>query len=62
MQCIPNDEIVFCQTHKQFHPSHVTVTDPDTSDSSRLYPNEHYRFEHYGSIECNTHNIFGQRA
>ena len=34
-----------CQTHKQFHQmllSHVTVADPDSSDSGRLYPNEHY--------------------
>ena len=31
-------ENVFCHTHKQFHRmllSHVTVTDPDSSDSSR---------------------------
>ena len=25
--------------------SHVTVVDPDSSDSSRLYPNECYRSE-----------------
>jgi hypothetical protein len=42
MQHIPIDEIVFCHTHKQFHLSHVTVADPDSSDSSRLYPNERY--------------------
>ena len=42
MQRIPINEIVFCHTHKQFHPSHVTVADPDSSDSSRLYPNERY--------------------
>ena len=39
MQRIPIDEIVFCHTHKQFHLSHVTVADPDRSDSSRLYSN-----------------------
>ena len=45
MQRIPIDEIVFCHTHKQFHQillSHVTVADPDSSDSSRLDPNERY--------------------
>ena len=46
MQRIPIVENVFCHTHKQFHLSHVTVADPDSSDSSRLYPNEH----HYNSI------------
>ena len=35
---------------KQFHPSYVTVPDPYSSDSSRLYPNEHYRPERYGLI------------
>ena len=40
MQRIPIVENVFCHTHKQFHLSHVTVADPDSSDSSRLYPNE----------------------
>ena len=35
MQHTPIDEIVFCHTHKQFHLSHVTVADPDSSDSSR---------------------------
>ena len=34
MQRLPIDEIVFCQTHKLFHKSHVTVADPDSSDSS----------------------------
>ena len=34
MQRIAIDEIVFCHTHKQFHLSHVTVADPDSSDSS----------------------------
>ena len=47
MQHIQNDEIVFCHTHKQLHLSHVTVADPDSSDSNRLYPNERYRFESY---------------
>ena len=42
MQRIPIDEIVFCRTNKQFHVTHVTVVDPDSSDSSRLYPNERY--------------------
>ena len=39
------DEIIYCHTHKQFHRmllSHVTVTDPDSSDSSRLNTNERY--------------------
>ena len=44
------NKIVFCVTHKQFHPSHVTVADPDSSDSSRLYPNKRYRSERYASI------------
>ena len=35
MQRIPVVENVFCHTHKQFHLSHVTVADPDSSDSSR---------------------------
>ena len=47
---IPMNEIVFCHTHKQFHISHVTVADPDNSDSSRLYPNERYISERYASI------------
>jgi hypothetical protein len=38
MKSIQKDEIVFCLTYKQFHPSHVTVADPDSSDSSLLYP------------------------
>ena len=42
MQRITIDEIVLCHIHKQFHLSHETATDPDTSDSSRLYPNERY--------------------
>ena len=45
MQRIQIDEIVFCHTHKQFHLSHVTVADPDSSDTSRLYPNERYESE-----------------
>ena len=40
MQRVPIVENVFCHTHKQFNLSHVTVADPDSSDSSRLYPNE----------------------
>jgi hypothetical protein len=36
MQRIPIDEIVFCHTHKQFHLFHVTVVDPDSSESSTL--------------------------
>ena len=36
MQRIPIVDNVFCHTHKHFHPSHVTVADPDSSDSSRL--------------------------
>ena len=47
MQRIPVAENVFCHTHKQLHPSHLTVADPDSSDSSRLYPNERYRSERY---------------
>ena len=50
MQRIPIVENVFCHTHKQFHLSHVSVTDPDSSDSSRLYPNERYTPECYESI------------
>ena len=50
MQRIPIDETVFCHTHKQFHLSRVTVADPDSSDSSRLYPNERYTSERYASI------------
>ena len=42
MQRIPNDEIVFCHDHKQFHISRLTVADPDSSDSSRLDSNERY--------------------
>ena len=38
MQRIPTDEIVFRHTHKQY----VTVADPDSSDSNRLYPNKRY--------------------
>ena len=40
MQRIPIDEIVFCHTHEQFPLSHITIDDPESSDSSRLYPNE----------------------
>jgi hypothetical protein len=39
MQRIPIVEIDFCHTDKQLHRmllSHVTVADPDSSDSSRL--------------------------
>jgi hypothetical protein len=32
MQRIQIDDIVLCHTRKQFHLSHVTVTDPDSSD------------------------------
>ena len=32
MQRISVDEIVFCHADKQFHLSHVTVADPDSSD------------------------------
>ena len=42
--------------------SHVTVADPDSSDSSRLYPNERYKHERYALIYFNTHTIFAQRA
>ena len=50
MQRIPIAENVFCHTQKEFHLTHVTVADPDSSDSSRLYPNERYSSERYGSI------------
>ena len=50
MQRISIDEIAFCHTHKQFHLSHVTVADPDSSDSSRLYPNERYSSKRYVSV------------
>ena len=43
MQRLLIDEIVFCHTHKQFHLSHVTAADPDSSDSRRLRPNQRYR-------------------
>ena len=49
MQLISIDEIVFCHTHKQFHLSRVEVADPDSSDLSRLYPNERYSSERYAS-------------
>ena len=48
MQRVPIVENVFC--HTQFHLSHVTVADPDSNDSTRLYTNERYRAERYGSI------------
>ena len=44
------DEIVFCHIHKRFPLSHVTAADPDSSDSSRLCPNERYISMHYASI------------
>ena len=47
---VPIVENVFCHTHKQFYLSHLTVADPDSSDSSRLYPNERYRSERYALI------------
>ena len=62
MQRIPIDEIVFCHTHKQFHLPHIMVADPDSSDLSRLYPNECYRSERYASIYFNAHKIVDQRA
>ena len=52
MQRIPIVENVVCHTHKQFHLSHVTVADPDSSDSSRLHPNERY-----WSLKLNTHKF-----
>ena len=57
MKRIPIDEIVFCHTHKQFNLSHVTVSDPDSSDS-----NERYRSERYASIQFNAHKFFAQAA
>ena len=65
MQRIPIDENVSCHTHKQFHQmllSHVTVADPDSSDSNRLCPNERYKAERYGLVQFNTRKIFTQRA
>ena len=62
MQRIPIVENVFCHTHKKCHLSHVTVADPDSSDSSRLYPNDCYIYERYGWIKFKNHNIFAQRA
>ena len=56
MQRITMHEIVCCHTHKQFNLSHVTVADPDSSYSRRLYPNERY-----ASILFNTHKNFAQR-
>ena len=43
-------ENVFCHTRKKFHLSHVTVADPDSSDSSRLCRNERYRAERYALV------------
>ena len=43
-------ENVFCQQFYGMLLSHVTVADQDGNDSSRLYPNERYRSERYGSI------------
>ena len=50
MQHIPISDIVSCHMHQQFHLSHVTVADPDSSDSSRLYPDERYRYARYATI------------
>ena len=53
MQRIPIPGNVFCHTHKQFHQmllSHVTVDDPDSSDSSRLYLNERFKAEGNASV------------
>ena len=50
MQRLPIAENIFCHTHKQFHVSHVTVADADSSDSSQLYSNERYRPERCRSI------------
>ena len=50
MQRIPIVENAFRHTQKQLDLmllSHVTVADSDSSDSSRLYPNERYRPERY---------------
>ena len=43
---------MFFVTHKQFH---RTVADPDSSDLSRLYPNEHYR--PYQSVTRHSNSI-----
>jgi hypothetical protein len=45
-----NDENVFCHTFHRMLLSHVTDADPDSSDSSRLYPNECYTHERYALI------------
>ena len=37
-------ENVFC------HNNFIEVADPDSSDSSRLYPNERYKHERYALI------------
>jgi hypothetical protein len=50
MQRIPVAENVFNHTNKQFRLSHVTVADIDSSNLSRLYPNERFRCEHYVSV------------
>ena len=45
MQRIPVVENIIYHAHKQFHLmllSHVMLADPDSSDSSQLYPNERY--------------------
>ena len=56
------DEMVYWHTHKLFRLPHVTVADPDSSDSSRLYPDERYRSGRYASIYFNIHKIFAQLA
>ena len=50
MELVQIGEIVFRRTHEQFHLSQVTVADPDSSDSSRLDPNERYSSERYASM------------
>jgi hypothetical protein len=50
MKRITIDEVVFLNTHKEYHLPHVMVADPDSSDLSRLYPKERYRSERYASI------------
>ena len=58
MQRIPIVENIFCHTLKQFNRivlSHVTVTDPDSSDSSRLYPNERQATD--PSVTCQSNSI-----
>ena len=59
MQRIPIDEIFFFNTHKQLN---ATVDDPDSSDTSRLYPNKRYRPERLRFNLIEFPQFFSQRT